>query len=141
MKIVLALICLVTSVHFFGGGIHFPEIGKDLYYTVEQGQVVDADYIEKVLDYEDRGLIREFYQHELEMREVDSEVKEVAKGTIFGLYRAHIKELIDFMRKNNLKIAPGQYMFNQTWGFRDGKFVINKFIGQNEIEVFKFEKK
>ncbi len=140
MKIVLALICLVTSVHFFGGGIHFPEIGKDLYYTVEQGQVVDADYLEKILDYEDRGLIREFYQHESEMHGVDIE-DEVAKGDVFRLYRAHIKELIGFMRKNNLKIAPGQYMFNQTWGFRDGKFVMNKFIGQKEIEVFKFEKK
>ena len=131
MEYFLAIIELVASIHFFGGGFHSPKIGKTLYVEVQQNQVVDADYLEKVLEYEDKRSSGDTK---------DTDYEKMA-FSILGLYRQHARELIDFMRKNNLKIAPGLYHFNQGWEFKDGKFIINHFIGQTKVEVFKFQKK
>lgn len=92
------------------------KLGKKLTIVVSDDEVIDAEYLQKVLN----GEIK----------------KEVAW---FDLWDANeLEKLINYMDINDYMIEPGEYTFSQAWGFSDGYFVLNN--GEKQ-EIFKFKKK
>lgn len=97
-------------------GLHETNFGKNLTITVSEDEIVDAEYLQKVLD----GEIK----------------KEVPYFDL--LDEKELKNLIDYMAQNSYIIVPGQYTFDQAWIFENGMFVLNN---GEKCEVFKFETK
>ena len=91
-------------------------MGKNLTVTVSEDEIIDADYLRKVLEGEANKDESVFYLW-------DSE---------------ELTKLIDYMSENDLIIAAGQYSFNQACNFEDGFFTLNN--GEKQ-QVFKFIKK
>jgi len=56
-----------------------------------------------------------------------------------------IKNMIDYIEKNNCVVLQGVYKINQAWGFKDGKLLVNKYengkVVTEERNVFEFIKK
>lgn len=98
------------------GGLQGMKFGKNISITVSDNEVVDANYLQKVLDGEVK--------------------KEVPYFDL--LDDKELKSLIDYMEQNNFIIVPGQYAFNQAWAFDNGVFVLNN--GEKR-EVLKFKTK
>ena len=91
--------------------------GKIITITVSETEVVDADFLEKVIDEDIKKDILWFDM-------LDNSV---------------LEELINYMRINDFEIVPGKYNVNQAWRFKNGKFIIND--NGTEVEVFTFKKK
>ena len=98
------------------GGVDAMKFGKNLTITISEDEIVDANYLQKVLD------------------------KEIVKDIpYFDMWdNIELKKLIDYLAENDYFIKPGSYTFNQAWGFDSGKFVLNN---GEEREVFKYQKK
>lgn len=103
------------------GDLQGMKFGKDLTITVSDNEIIDSEYLQKVLD---------------------GEVKKDVP--YFDLWDAQeLKNLIDYMKQNDYMIIPGQYTFNQAWKFENGMFIISKIengktVPENQ-EVFKFK--
>lgn len=98
------------------GGSHEMLFGKNISITISEGEIVDAVYLQQVLD----GDVK----------------KEVPYFDLWN--KEELKKMIVYMDKNDYMIVPGKYTINQAWSFEDGKFVLNN--GEKR-EVFKFQKK
>jgi hypothetical protein len=94
-------------------------IGKHFTISVSENEIIDANYLQNVLD----GKIRKDVPY-------------------FDLWNNNeLKKLIDYMKCNNFIIAPGEYRFNQGWQFKDGIFFYWNGKEFDEFDVFKFENK
>lgn len=118
---IFLFLCIITS-SFYGCNSSRTEsekelyLGKNLTVTVSEDEIIDADYLRKVLEDEANKDESVFYLW-------DSE---------------ELTKLIDYMSENDLIIAAGQYSFNQACNFEDGFFTLNN--GEKQ-QVFKFIKK
>ena len=93
--------------------MHF---GKELIITISEGEIVDAEYLQQVLDG-----------------------KTKRDKPFFDLWdKQEFKKMIDYMKKNNLILVAGKYTFNQSWKFDNGFFVSNN---NEKHEVFRFKQK
>lgn len=117
MKRILALVILFSGLINIFGGSHVMAIGKEINLEVLEGEVIDADYFQKVLDDKLNGVV-----------------------TNLPVPISFLENIVKYMRENNLKLAPGFYKFYQGWQFEDGKFIKKGFIWDIKREVFKFQK-
>ena len=88
--------------------------GKNITIFVSDDETIDADNLQEVLNGNIKKETPYFDQWDND----------------------ELKNLIDYMRENNYSIVPGQYTFNQAWGFRNGVFVLNN--GEKR-EIFKYQ--
>lgn len=132
----------VLSVIFCGTCAYMPkEIGKDIYVNISKDQVVDAEYLQKILEEDDRSQSTVIINTD-DRDELLKALEIRLKKDPFSYYKKHLGNLINYMKKHDYKISPGTYHFNQAWSFEDGKFVAHKIIGYNVVDCkFKFEKK
>lgn len=87
-------------------------IGKEITVVVEEHELIDAVYLKSALD------------------------GEATIGKHFQLLDPNeLGKMIDYMEKNNLKLAPGKYTFNQAWKFDNGKMVTH---AGEFVDVFEF---
>ena len=117
---------------------------------VAEGEVVDAEYLQSVLNYnmeQEQGVVS-----------APQEFMDTAKESFFWFVRSYGKivaqRLVNYMRENNLVIAPGEYDFGIIYcceDFQDGFFLSmsEKFLWSKPkivqriavTEVFNFVKK
>ena len=99
------------------------KFGKNITIIVSDDEIIDGDYLQRMLD----GEIK----------------KEIPYFDLWD--NDELKNMIDYMKKNNFIIASGQYTFNQSWKFEDGTFIIRKIkngkIITEKCEIFKFQPK
>ena len=89
--------------------------GKEMTIEVTEKEMIDAEYLQKVVDGEITGV-----------------------GVLWNLWNEReLKKVIDYLDKNNLMLAPGIYTFFQHSAFKDGFLV----IGGEKIKVFKCKTK
>ncbi len=92
------------------------KVGKNIIVTVSPEEVVDAEYLQDVVN----ETIKKDTSH-------------------FGLMtETELLQMIEYMEENKYIIKSGEYELNQSWDFEDGEFILNN--GQKE-KVFVFEKK
>ena len=87
--------------------------GKELMVEVTEREVIDAEYLQKVVDGEITGV-----------------------DVLWDLWNEReLEKMIDYLDKNNFMLAPGIYTFFQQSEFEDGVLVLN---GEKN-EVFKYK--
>ncbi|MEM1485864.1 hypothetical protein V6615_13480 [Oscillospiraceae bacterium PP1C4] len=75
------------------------KIGKELYITVVDSEIIDAEYLSKVADG--------------------------AYDSTFKLWDSNeFPKLIQYLKENDLIIEPGKYVINQAWSFQKVKEVL-----------------
>ena len=92
------------------------DLEKSFDVTVDESEIVDAQYLQKVLD---ERIVKDVPYFDL----LDSD---------------QLEKMINYMSENNFMITPGTYKLNQSWKFEDGLFKINN--GKKQ-EIFKFKTK
>lgn len=75
------------------------KIGKELYITIEDNNIIDAEYLSKVADGTNDSALSLWDSEEL-------------------------PKLINYMKKNNFIIEPGKYTINQAWPFEKVREVL-----------------
>lgn len=89
-------------------------LGKNLTITISESETIDAEYLQQIFDG-----------------------KSKRDKPFFDLWdKQEFLKLIDYMDKNNLILAAGEYTFNQSWKFDNGFLVSNN---NEKHEVFKFK--
>ncbi|HHV99506.1 MAG TPA: hypothetical protein GXX36_08015 [Clostridiaceae bacterium] len=75
------------------------KIGKDLYITVADSEIIDADCLSKVADG--------------------------TYDSVFALWDIkELPKLIQYLKENDLLIEPGKYVINQAWSFEKVKEIL-----------------
>lgn len=75
------------------------KIGKELYITVADSEIIDADYLSKVVDG--------------------------TYDSAFELWDSkELPKLIQYLKENDLLIEPGKYVINQAWSFEKVKEIL-----------------
>ncbi len=109
-KVILIVIIVIGIVLIFAvvrnglilkkGGLNMNlKIGKDLYITVADSEIIDADYLSKVADG--------------------------TYDSAFALWDSkELPKLIQYLRENDLLIEPGKYVINQAWSFEKVKEIL-----------------
>lgn len=97
-------------------------IGKSFVVSVGKSETIDAVYLEKV-----------YY---LEKKVYNKKIK-YDKPYFDMMNDVALLNLIAYLKKYDLEVAPGDYKLNQGWGFEDGYFI----IGNRKQKVLKFRKK
>ena len=90
-------------------------IGKSFVVSVGKSETIDAVYLEKV------------YNKKIKYD----------KPYFDMMNDVALLNLIVYLKKYDLEVAPGDYKLNQGWGFEDGYFI----IGNRKQKVLKFRKK
>ena len=87
--------------------------GKELTVEVAEKEMIDAEYLQKVIDGEITG-----------------------SGVFWELWNEReLEKMIEYLDENNLMLAPGIYTFFQQSEFEDGLLVLNG----EKTEVFKYK--
>ena len=92
------------------------KFGKSFNIVVSENEVIDDQYLQKVLD---GGIVKDAPYFDM-------------------LGSDQLKTMINYMSANNLAIAPGVYAVNQSWKFKDGLFLTGNGKAQ---EIFKYKTK
>mgnify|MGYP006889414456 CR=1 FL=1 len=74
--------------------------GKSFDIKVDESEIVDAQYLQKILD--------------------ETGAKNVSHWGMLG--SDELQKMINYMGANNLMIVPGTYHLSQSWIFDDGLF-------------------
>lgn len=133
LKVCLLCICVVIicfiiilrmRIEYISFAEDSPPIGKEFTETIPEEDIVDAEYMKRVLN-----------------NEVD---KNKAYFNLLG--EETLKNLIIYMDINDYVIVPGTYTLNQAWDFKDGVFLIQEVTEEGTVtitkkEVIKFQKK
>lgn len=90
--IVGATVTFFVCERWFGVGNSRYNIGKSFNFVVSDDERIDADTLNQLLDTNQDYPLR-------------------------LLPQADIEKLVEFLRRNQFKIAPGDYVLNQTYGF------------------------
>ena len=107
-------------------------IGIYLYITIDSDEIVDAELLQKVMDFDIETARKGDCYHLYDIEGFSNDLWN------FRSYdKKSSKKIIDYMKQNNFMIAPGRYTFNPIWLFDNGKFI----YGGKKFEIFKFKTK
>lgn len=98
--IVLIFVAVRNGLLLRKGGLYMNlKIGKDLYITVADSEIIDADCLSKVADG--------------------------TYDSVFALWDIkELPKLIQYLKENDLLIEPGKYVINQAWSFEKVKEIL-----------------
>lgn len=104
------------------------KIGKDLYITVSDNEIIDSTYLKNVFNFDIESTGKRL-----------SDIEELTNlGSLRLWNSAEFEKMINYMDDNNFMILPGTYTINQTYKFKDGLFEIGN---GKQCEIFKFQTK